>query len=187
MTTESDGSPRILLRYSLTDEEERAYWRVSAARQQNAAGSQLYTMAYLGAFPIGLLGGFIGIAFGIDMQRFGGLVAALVGLGYLAGQFALHILGRKFKERVATARRQNSPEIYKELTVEITKDALSQASSSFRAFYSWSTVQSLTRHEQFLIFWMTLAAGVVVPRRVLTPSEEAGILALAAQHIDAKA
>jgi hypothetical protein len=187
MTTESDGSPRILLRYSLTDEEERAYWRVSAARQQNAAGSQLYTMAYLGAFPIGLLGGFIGIAFGIDMQRFGGLVAALVGLGYLVGQFALHILGRRFKERLATARRQNSPEIYKEWTVEIAKDGLSQASRSFRMFYSWSMVQSLTRHEKFLIFWMTLTQGVVVPRRVLTPSEEARILALAAQHIGPKA
>jgi hypothetical protein len=187
MTTESDGSPHILVRYSLTDEEVRASWRVSAARQQNAAGSQLYTMAYLGAFPVGLLGGFIGIAFGIDVQRFGGLVAALVGLGYLAGQFALHILGRRFKGRVATESRQNFPEIHKERTIEIAQDGLSQASSSFRAFYSWSMVQSLTCNEQFLIFWMTLAAGVVVPRRVLTPSEEAGILAFAAQHIGPKA
>jgi hypothetical protein len=54
-------------------------------------------------------------------------------------------------------------------------------------FYSWSMVQSLTRHEKFLIFWMTLTQGVVVPRRVLTPSEEARILALAAQHIGPKA
>jgi hypothetical protein len=121
------------------------------------------------------------------MQRFGGLVAALVGLGYLAGQFALHIHGRRFKGRVATESRQTFPEIHKERTIEITQDGLSQASISFRAFYSWSMVQSLTRHEQFLIYWMTLAAGVVVPRRVLTPSEEAGILALAAQHIGPKA
>ncbi|MGC1577614.1 MAG: YcxB family protein [Beijerinckiaceae bacterium] len=187
MTTESDRSPHILVRYSLTDEEVRASWRVSAARQQNAAGSQLYTMAYLGAFPIGLLGGFTGIAFGIDVQRFGGLVAALVGLGYLVGQFALHILGRRFKERVATANLQNFPEMYNERTIEITQDGFSQASSSFRMFYSWSMVRALTRHEQFLIFWMTLAQGVVVPRRALTPSEEAGILALAAQHIGPKA
>ncbi len=105
MTTESDGSPHILVRYSLTDEEVRASWRVSAARQQNAAGSQLYTMAYLGAFPMGLLGGFIGIAFGIDVRRFGGLVAALVGLGYLVGQFALHIL----RAQIQGAGRNREP------------------------------------------------------------------------------
>ena len=88
MTTESDGVPRILLRYSLTDEEVRAYFRASAARQQHAVfWPKLSWMAYLGAFPVGLFGASLAIAFGIDPHAFGGLVAALVGLGYICGYY----------------------------------------------------------------------------------------------------
>ena len=59
MTTESDDAPRIVVRYSLSDAEVRAYWRASSARQQNAArGRQLSWIAYLGAFPVSIVGGY---------------------------------------------------------------------------------------------------------------------------------
>ena len=188
MTTESDGSPPILLRFTLTDAEVRTYWRASAARPQHAArGSELSWMAYFGAFPVGLLGGFIAIAFGIDPHAFGGLVAMLVGLGYISGYYVMHIAARRFWKRLAAVDRQKFSELGEERTVEFTREGLVQAHSSFRWGFFWSMIHSFTRHENVLIFWFNISQGIVVPKRVLAPNEEAGLLELAVQHIGAKA
>ena len=188
MTTENPDAPRIVLRYSLTDAEMRVYERASAARQQVAGGgSELSWIAYLGAFPVGLAGGFIGIAFGIGAHAFGGLVAALVGLGYISGYYIMHIVARGFRKRLAAVDRQKHSELGKEVTVEITRDGVSKATSPYRVTCSWSWFEALTRHEQVLILWTTRTMdGLVIPRRVLTPNEEARILELAAEHIASK-
>ncbi|MBV9054763.1 MAG: YcxB family protein [Hyphomicrobiales bacterium] len=186
MTSNSDDVPRILLRYSLTDEEVRAYFRASAARQQHAVfWPKLSWMAYLGAFPVGLFGASIAIAFGIDPHAFGGLVAALVGLGYICGYYITLMVAQRFRKRLAAAL--DHPERHEEKAVEITQNGFSQAGSSYQTTFSWNLVQALTSYDTILVLWTSVMSGLVVPRRVLTPNEETSLLALAAHHIGAKA
>ena len=186
MTERGSGAPSFLLRFSPTRKELLVFWRASAARQQQGAGTKRAWMSYLGAFPVGIIGGLVATGFGVDGRRFGALISVLVCLGYLAGLYALMIVGRLHKQRLAATSLRNFPDLYGERTIRIAQDGFEHTGEPYRAFWSWRHVNALTCHDDLLIFWIGIAQGIFVPRRVLSEAEEKGLLALAAQHLGTK-
>ena len=90
---ENESGPPIVVNFTTTEAEDRSYFRIAWKRQTRAVGEDVGWYAYLGAIPVGFLGGFAAIALGVDGES-GATVAMLTGIGYILGQRALYLVSR---------------------------------------------------------------------------------------------
>jgi hypothetical protein len=181
MAEDAPTAAPIVARFSLTEAEERNYARVLADRQYRAAGQDIAWYSYLGAIPVGFLGGFAAIGFGVG--DFGAMMAVLVGLGYILGYYASYLASRLYQARLSAVYRRDVPGHWEGMTVTVGEAGVDSQWRKSRTFLSWGDITALTRERGLLIFWIGPSRGTLVPRRVLAEGDEAGIMRLASQHI----
>jgi hypothetical protein len=175
------GSPPIVVTFTTTEAEDRSYIRAAWKRQTLAIGSDVGWYAYLGAIPVGLLGGFAAIGLGVEGES-GATVAMLIGLGYILGQRALYLVSRLTEMRLVRAQRlDDSP-----LSITIDESGVTSQWHKSSTVWSWEDITELTREHDLLFFWIGHTRGMFVPRRALAGNDEAQILRIAKARISPK-
>ena len=175
---EIEGAPPIVANFTTTEAEDRSYFRIAWKRQTRAVGEDVGWYAYLGAIPVGFLGGFAAIALGVDGES-GATVAMLTGIGYILGQRALYLVSRLSEMRLVRAHRLNSWP----LDIRIDGSGIASQWHKSTTFWSWEDVTELTRELELLIFWIGPSRGIFVPRRALAGDDETRILRMARARI----
>ena len=175
------GSAPIVVNFSTTEAEFSDYVRAVRKRQLHAAGQDISWYAYLGAVPIGLLGGFAAIGLRIPGE-YGARIAMLIGIAYILGQSALHLASRIYAKRVGRIELQhNLP-----LSVTIDKSGVTSQRHKSTTFWSWEDITDLTREQGLLMFWLGPSRAIPVPCRALAANEEQQILRVAKARISPK-
>jgi hypothetical protein len=175
---ENESGPPIVVNFTTTEAEDRSYFRIAWKRQTRAVGEDVGWYAYLGAIPVGFLGGFAAIALGVDGES-GATVAMLTGIGYILGQRALYLVSRLSEMRLVRAHRQSSWP----LDIGIDENGVTSQWHKSSTFWSWEDITELTREHDLLIFWIGPSRGIFVPRRALAGDDETRILRMARARI----
>ena len=180
---EDDVALPIVLRFTLTREEERVSTLVLRHRYERDAGGALVWAIYLGAIPVGLAGGLVAIAFGVDASRSGALVATLIGIAYLIGYHLSSFTGNAVRRRLAAKTKRDLSNLEAERVLSIDDTGIAVSWGNSKGFRSWQDVTELTKGRGLLIFWSGYESGIVLPRRVLPDVQAATVLRLAQEHI----
>ncbi|SED24783.1 hypothetical protein SAMN05519104_3132 [Rhizobiales bacterium GAS188] len=173
----NDEAPPITVSFTLTRDEERDYGRILRERQDRAGGWDYAWAFYLAAIPVGLLGGFAAIAFGIDGRRFGAIVATLTGIAYMLGYYAAVLSANLLSRRLAATMR-NLPGFRDERSVSIGTSGIDMAWRSSRSFCDWRDMTDLTQERGLLIFWVGYRTAITVPQRALPDADVEVVLQL---------
>jgi len=161
--------------------EENEWRRAVALRQNRSLGADLGWYSYLGAVPVGCVGGFAALWLGVEW-RFVPDAAMLTGIAYFAGLYASHLSADVYAKRLIAAGGLEQCE----MTVSVGQEGVSWAWHNSRLFRGWDDLTDLTRERGLLIFWTRVSYAIFLPLRTLAGGQEAQILRMARARIATK-
>jgi uncharacterized membrane protein YphA (DoxX/SURF4 family) len=173
----SEGEERsFAVELDFTDEELKAYQRVTNRARRQYVMQHWFLVASLAAVGVSYLGAGLAIMAGVATSHGSGLIAVILFVAFWIGVYLPGML-------VSTASRQRYYRSFRSIwdgsLLYASQNGFALRRSNVRAVYRKAAIAAITRDRGLILIWTSPSLPLPVPERLLTETQRATLMSLA--------